>query len=1243
MEAAGLSVGVIGLVSLFGTCLDMLERWDAYKDFGFESGSIRARFIADRVRFREWGRRVGISQGKPENDYHPALKNLSVRSAVDIVLHSVKKIDDDAKKYASHLGNLSDPVGLLPKNDDIVPSGHIHIGKMENTPSRRDRLGWAFRGKARALALVGSFEILVQKLYDLVPPDETNVESRVAVVGQSEETALVEDAGAWRDDVQRALLDLEKQIYNETRREIRDWLDGLDMKRTYDDFILKILDGTCDWILSRPEFHQWQSFAPGNPKILWINGPPGYGKTILCARLIEYMSATSRTYVSYFFFSSEIESRANPFVVMRSWIAQLITQAQEALSMTREKREATDGRTASQCAMTGNTTDPDHKRYLIEFLEFLTNAISESKSRLLIVSRNDLRIREGLRLNDIVKRELAELQISPEDVQVDASAFSRSIVRQKLSNKSEAQQEALASRLVNRCESMFLAIKLLDDDLRGGKNLKQLQRAIDEAPNKLDHIYDRNWERIQHLENSSRRRAFSILRWATFAQRPLTILEITECLLIPEREDDEIDYEELPDSIDEIYVKTEILELCSSLIEIRAEPNSTLGGSTVHLTHFSVKQYILSHMLPDISELAANEQLRSSNEAIQRNLLAKYCLRYLNYDQTWNRAPSEVNGSTIIHAFREYSAKLWWLQVERGVSNSKELFRLINAFFWPPNSRWESWRRTYNSFSIKIPWVIYDEIRQEVGNPLLYASLFQLTETVDHLINEVGLEVDHVYSPSRSLLAKPLMEYEPGTTQPLGKLANSNTGNQLGVSPLHLASFSGNVGIMKLLLQAGADPELQMKSGWASLHLASYHGHNEVARLLLEEGARIDVLQQDGFSPLSLSAGRGHTQVVKLLLENGAEINEVNNNGWTPLALACRNGHTDIVQLLLENGAKLNEVDGDRTPLALACRYGHTDVARLLLENGADACIATRNGYTPLALASTHSHVDIVRLLLENGADTCVVATNGTAPLSSASLKGHVEIVKLLLDNGADSNVTTRYGRTALSEAAQLGYIDVVKLFLEYGHSVESLGPSGRSLLSYAVGAGHYELAEYLLQRGASPNSKAVVGRSPLFYAALSGHVAVFDLILSKSIDGVNSRDVHGSAILSLAVRHGHVDLVSRLLSHHEIDLNSRDNFGRLVSFWANTPRILRSITEAATRRGIALEIPDSTAPTRSPETSSTMSCDVCTLRITRQGDYYHCGICAGGDFDICEDCYVLGASCLGDTHELVKKVAVFN
>ncbi|KAJ2997896.1 hypothetical protein NUW58_g504 [Xylaria curta] len=170
MEVASLSIGIAGLAGLFSTCLDMVGRWDSYKDFVLESGSIKARFVADRVRFRQWGERVGLDQGKFKDDHHQTLDDPVVRSAVHLILHNIARIDDDVKNLSSYLGDLSHLSSSLPESSLALPSSHTLFEKL--APPRKKRIGWAMRGKTRTLVLVGSFETLVQKLYNLVPPEE---------------------------------------------------------------------------------------------------------------------------------------------------------------------------------------------------------------------------------------------------------------------------------------------------------------------------------------------------------------------------------------------------------------------------------------------------------------------------------------------------------------------------------------------------------------------------------------------------------------------------------------------------------------------------------------------------------------------------------------------------------------------------------------------------------------------------------------------------------------------------------------------------------------------------------------------------------------------------------------------------------------------------------------------------------------------------------------------------------------
>ncbi|KAJ8132125.1 hypothetical protein O1611_g1496 [Lasiodiplodia mahajangana] len=1189
MEAIGLGVGVVGLVGLFSTCIDMVERWDSYKDFSLESGAIRARFFADRVRFRQWGQSVGMSagagEGKPDDHYHSALDDPTVRSAVDLILHSIENLNDATKSWGSNLAHSSDPADLQLEGNALFSHAHAQFAKLQITPSRRSKVRWALRDKARTLNVVASFEALVQKLYDLIPPGEVIADSqRSDQERQGKLSTGIANSSLWHEDAQRILSDFEKYIHYETRKELRDWLDAPDTKRNYDDFVHRRLYGTCDWILCRPQFQRWKSFPSKTPRILWINGPPGYGKTVLCARLIEYMSI-SEPNLAYFFFSSEIESRADAFVVMRSWIAQLLAQGL-AFDIIKGRWEAAEERSISktdvkeifstliqnlppctfvvdgldECSVAGDTVGRDNKDSLFDFLRFLAPVICDSESQVLIVSRNDVRIREGLSADgNGTARHFVELHISPKDVKADASTFSQSVVTRKLRNKTETQRRVLADRLADRCESMFLAIKLLEDDLRGGMSLKQLQRAIDNAPKKLDHIYDRDWERIQGLDNSSRRCAFSILRWVTFAVRPLTVLEITECLLLPDgHDDDEIDYEELPDSVDQVYVRTEILELCGSLIEIRAKSKSDIGDSTIHLTHFSVKQYILCHMHIDTTGLLANQRLVSSNESIQNNVLAKACVRYLNSDQTWDETwlGGCYDDTVLIRPFREYAANLWSFHVCRGVVNSGEILHIMTTVCRLIRHQAEE--------------------RKTSGNPLFHASLLGLTETVDYLIDEVGLGVDHIDSSGRTaLLAAVSTGHMSGVAHLLAKGANANTKTHDGTTPLQVAAFRGDVDIMQLLLRNGSDLDMRDGDGWTPLVAASHGGHVEAVRLLLDEGAQRDVLPE--FDPLFIAIYRANTQLVNLLIEKGADLGVKPPNGFTPLLSASDLGHTEIVKLLLVNGADIeaSSLDGRTTPLV------------------------------------------------------------------AASSQNHVEVVEVLLDNRANLGAPTKSDQMAMRIAVQGGFVDIIRLFLDKGFSVESIDPIyGRSLLSYATEHENIRAVEYLLQRGADPNLRDKLGRSPLSFAAYFGNVALLTSLLSKGTSCINHPDIYGSTMFSIAVRHGRVDLVQYLLKRGGVDLTSKDKFGRTVAFWAKTPDIRRILARAANQHEATAGIFDSFLSTHPPaRTVGRRECDVCTLRISVDGRYFHCSICVGGDFDICDDCCSFGACCLDDSHELLQRV----
>lgn len=97
--------------------------------------------------------------------------------------------------------------------------------------------------------------------------------------------------------------------------------------------------------------------------------------------------------------------------------------------------------------------------------------------------------------------------------------------------------------------------------------------------------------------------------------------------------------------------------------------------------------------------------------------------------------------------------------------------------------------------------------------------------------------------------------------------------------------------------------------------VASRNGFVGVVRVLLEGGAEIACQAKDGRTALMLASQFGHEDVVRVLLDWGADIDQQDREGYTALLLAAQHAHPGCVQMLLEKGdgtlAKLRDVDSE--------------------------------------------------------------------------------------------------------------------------------------------------------------------------------------------------------------------------------------------------------------------------------------------------------------------------------------------
>ncbi|XP_023270971.1 ankyrin repeat domain-containing protein 6 isoform X1 [Seriola lalandi dorsalis] len=218
-----------------------------------------------------------------------------------------------------------------------------------------------------------------------------------------------------------------------------------------------------------------------------------------------------------------------------------------------------------------------------------------------------------------------------------------------------------------------------------------------------------------------------------------------------------------------------------------------------------------------------------------------------------------------------------------------------------------------------------------------------------------------------------------------------------GRSPLHLAAYKGHIEVVRILLKAGCDLDIQDDGEQTALQRAAVVGNSDVISALIQEGCALDRQDKDGNTALHEVSWHGFSQSVKLLVKAGANVHAKNKAGNTALHLACQNGHTQSSKVLLLGGSRPDSKNhGGDTCLHVAARYNHVAMIRILL--GAFCSVSEKNlaGDTPLHVAAALNHKKTVRLLLEAGGDSRICNNAGETALDQAREHNNPDVALLL-------------------------------------------------------------------------------------------------------------------------------------------------------------------------------------------------------------------------------------------------------
>lgn len=209
------------------------------------------------------------------------------------------------------------------------------------------------------------------------------------------------------------------------------------------------------------------------------------------------------------------------------------------------------------------------------------------------------------------------------------------------------------------------------------------------------------------------------------------------------------------------------------------------------------------------------------------------------------------------------------------------------------------------------------------------------------------------------------------TKQLLDHGAPVHATTRMSETPLFSAVIANQVDVARLLFEYGAIMQLGKCLG-----VTSYNGNLGMAKLLLEQGANPnhnrDVVEG---SPLFNAIHQAKPLVVDELLRHGAIIDFIS------IMHNMEHFEENILRKLIQHGVDLHETLYDGQTCTHLATVGFTpEVLRILLEHGAPVDNPSYGGKTPLQLSHTIEHAEV---LLEFGADMFSTYTDRTGNIST--------------------------------------------------------------------------------------------------------------------------------------------------------------------------------------------------------------------------------------------------------------------
>jgi len=114
-----------------------------------------------------------------------------------------------------------------------------------------------------------------------------------------------------------------------------------------------------------------------------------------------------------------------------------------------------------------------------------------------------------------------------------------------------------------------------------------------------------------------------------------------------------------------------------------------------------------------------------------------------------------------------------------------------------------------------------------------------------------------------------------------------------------LAAYNGNIEIVKLLIDKGADVNTTDEIGRTALMFASSGPFVNTVLTLLQAGAKPNLTdKEEDWTAAMMAAAEGQLEVLKTLVAFGADLKMVDIDGESSLDFASSKGHSAVVEYI---------------------------------------------------------------------------------------------------------------------------------------------------------------------------------------------------------------------------------------------------------------------------------------------------------------------------------------------------------